>query len=464
MFKSMKIRILFSLFLTLIAVPLLFAQSATVTWTTTYQTIDGFGGSCAFNVCNSMTAGQAQLMFDPANGIGLSLFRVWVPDDGSCSTNCSFTDTVPTNFAKSYGLTMWGTPWSPPASMKSNSSTICNTGNTGPDGPNTSSLNVGSYAAFATYLHNFSTQFNASFGTPLYAISIQNEPLYCPDFYAGAIWTGAQIDSFIKNNLGPAMSGSGVKIMMPEPPWWNNFTNASSSIADTCMTDGACSTFVDIVAGHDYTAQNAQYAAPNIVPYPHLGSAHLWETETATFGAFDPSITDALSWAQNIHTYLTVADVNAWHWWWLMSSGTTNEPLIGSGGVVAKRTYAIGNWSKFVRPGWVRIGSTASPQSGVYVSAFKNPATSDFAIVAINHNSTPVNVDFSLSGFPSVTSVTPALTSSSVNLVDQAAATVSGGAFSYSLPVTSIVTFRGTASSSSSKNPAPPTNLNVIIH
>jgi glucuronoarabinoxylan endo-1,4-beta-xylanase len=112
----------------------------------------------------------------------------------------------------------------------------------------------------------------------------------------------------------------------------------------------------------------------------------------------------------------------------------------------------------------VRIDAAANPQSGVYISAFKDPVSAAFAIVAVNQNSTGVGMDFSLSGFPSVTSVTPTLTSATVDLADQTNTNVTGGAFSYSLPGMSVVTFHGVASSSSSQAPSPPTNLVVTVH
>jgi hypothetical protein len=94
-----------------------------------------------------------------------------------------------------------------------NGTVICNTSS------QDSYLLPGSYAAFATYLKNFATQFQSTFGALLYALSPQNEPNLCssdPTYGFGASYTGAQLDTFIKNNLGPTLAGTGVKIMMPE--------------------------------------------------------------------------------------------------------------------------------------------------------------------------------------------------------------------------------------------------------
>jgi glucuronoarabinoxylan endo-1,4-beta-xylanase len=449
-----KIKIIYSFFLMLFALPSLFAQSVTVTWTNTHQTIDGFGAACDdIGACEGMSPTQAANVFSPSTGIGLSIFRDAIPFDGSCSTNCEFRSPNTEAYAVSFGATIMATPWSPPASMKSNGSIVCNTGS------GKGVLLSGSYTAYAAYLKAYATQFQSTYGKSIYSISVQNEPDFCstdPNYGWGASWTGAQIDTFVKNNLGPTFSGSGIKIMMPEVANWSNL----ATVADPVMTDSTAAAFAGVVAGHAYGGGTAAYAT--------RGSARLWETEVyiPKSGAFDGSMANALIVAQNIHAFLATANANAYLYWRIYNSGgaNNNESLIQADGTVAQRFYVLGNWSKFVRPGWVRIDATANPQSGVYVSAFKDPTAGGFALVAINQNSSPVTVDFSLSGFPSVTSVTPALTSASVNLVDQENANVSDGAFSYSLPANSVITFHSATSSVSSKLPATPTNLALTVH
>ena len=69
--------------------------------------------------------------------------------------------------AQDRGVRIWGTPWSPPASMKSN-------GNTNNGG----SLLAGDYQAYANYLSSYVLGLKNSYGINLYAVSIQNEPDY----------------------------------------------------------------------------------------------------------------------------------------------------------------------------------------------------------------------------------------------------------------------------------------------
>src|SRR5712692_7064279 len=154
------------------------AQTVTVNWTEVYQQIDGFGAGDAFcpssagyNACN-LTNAQADLFFSPTSGVGLSILRSQVPNDGSCATTCNMNDLGTMTKAVARGARVVAAPWSPPASMKSNGSLLCG-GSFG-----TGTLLAGSYGAYATYLKNYVQQL-VSNGITLYALSIQNEPDSC---------------------------------------------------------------------------------------------------------------------------------------------------------------------------------------------------------------------------------------------------------------------------------------------
>ena len=108
------------------------------------------------------------------------------------------------------------------------------------------------------------------------------------------------------------------------------------------------------------------------------------------------------------------AGFSAWNYWNAVcncDAGVIGDVTMGLG-QVPKRYFAIGNWSRFVRPGWVRIGVTGS-QSGFYgVAAFKDPATGKFAIIAINNSGGDIpNVTFGIQNATISASVTPYVTS-----------------------------------------------------
>jgi glucuronoarabinoxylan endo-1,4-beta-xylanase len=443
--------------------------TATVNWIDVHQTIDGFGvfgGN--FGSSGGFTTEQADFLFTTSAGIGLSLMRTEVTTGGGVAGNCSSIslscagpNVSSITAAATRGARVWAASWSPPASMKTNGSTICNTGS------GSSSLSAGSYGAYATWLSNFIASVNTHAGVSLYAISPQNEPDACPTNYDGAAWSGTSFHDFIKTNLFPTLAANGqgnVKIMLPEPGNWSAFAGFS----DSCMNDSGCAADVGILAWHDY------YNHPTITN-PYSGNQRFWETEasagpgygpTLNGGNFDPSIADGLLWAAIIHSRLVTSNANAWHWWRGVETFTDNEGLLNTNssvnpsGVIPKHTYVLGNWSKFVRPGWVRIGATANPVGEVSVSAYKDPNSGNFVIVAINQNGTAVPLNFVLNGFTAA-SVTPWVTSASLDLAQQPSISAGGGAFSSTLLASSVTTF---VSKLSSTPVAPPTNLSVTVH
>jgi glucuronoarabinoxylan endo-1,4-beta-xylanase len=440
--------LLFSCF-TLIFTPSILAQSVTVTWTTTYQTMDGFGGQTWISA-NNMTDAQADMLFSPTNGIGLAYIRTSNTVDGSIPDLVTLQKAVARGTRVLLGLQ------SPPPSMKD--SGVWTSGH----------LLTSQYGAYAAYVVNYIKNFQ-SHGIPVTVVSVQNEPDTRTNSLGGCTWTPSQMQTFVRDNLGPAIASNNIttQILLGESANWFD-----SDFVSPCLNDAACAPYVSIVAGHGYGNGNVDgtgvsYCCHTATAYS-LGLSkglHIWMSEVnggftqapawqdTNMWVWDPSIADAMVWAHSIHDYFTVANANAWFYWELASysSANYNDGYVNHKFKPTKRYYAVGNWSKYVRPGWVRIDATVSPAPRIYITAFKETSSGSFAIVAINQNSSPVKIDFSLSGFPSVTSVTPTVTSKRVNLVDQVNAAVSGGAFSYSLPGKSVVTFHGTASSGSSE-------------
>jgi hypothetical protein len=161
--------------------------------------------------------------------------------------------------------------------------------------------------------------------------------------------------------------------------------------------------------------------------------------------------------ARWIHDAIVIGKVSAWHYWWLIGLNSDNEGLVGynRNSWLTKRFYAVGNFSKFVRPGFMVVGVNGSPD-GVSVSAYKNPATGAFVIVAINENKSdksdsPVKV--MLNGL-STDSVTPWVTSNSLSLAQQSSIAVVGDRFTATLPASSVTSFVGSATPVVSRVPA----------
>jgi glucuronoarabinoxylan endo-1,4-beta-xylanase len=362
------------------------ATQVVVNFGSPMQVMDGFGASESW--VPTITDAQADLFFSTTNGIGLSMLRLGISPSGGLFSGS--WGTAQKALARNSSLYVWGTPWSPPAADKTTNNTT------------TGSILPTAYGSWASVLAAFVTSARAN-GVPLAAISAQNEPDYNTNgLYEMCLYNGTQMTALVKA-LGPALApfNPPVRLIMPEPAVWNDLW-AGQDYVGAVMADSTAAGYVGILATHQYGG-----TTPNALP----AGKHLWETEMSDFNPFDPGIGQALGVANWIHTAVVNANVSAWHYWWLVCQGTDNEGLIGknSDGTLTKRVFAMGNFSRFVRPGWTRLGTTGTVNQ-LLVSAYANLSTDDFAIVAVNTAGGSQTVTFGVTG-PAVTSVTPYVTS-----------------------------------------------------
>lgn len=117
----------------------------------------------------------------------------------------------------------------------------------------------------------------------------------------------------------------------------------------------------------------------------------------------DLGIDPALYIAKVIHSDLTVADASAWHWWLAISPYDYKDGLIytdknkeDGNFYESKMLWALGNYSRFIRPGFVRLGvNTSAPEtSGLLVSAYQNPANSQLVVVVVNESAEGHEINF----------------------------------------------------------------------
>jgi len=385
----------------------------------TYQRIDGFGASSAWTA-NNISDTLADLFFSPTTGIGLSLLRVQIKPTG-------ITNELQTaKKAVARGAKVWAAPWSPPAEWKDNGSTI------------RGSLLDEHRADWANRLATFATTMAAE-GVPLLALSAQNEPNYT-DNWDTCFYTPDQFATFVRDFLGPALAAQGqaVPIMAPETQGWDRF----AGYADPLLADPGTVALMGPLATHYYNGKPFDYE-----PARAAGKV-IWQTEISddkgSNKPFDDTIDSGLSVAAMIHDNLVLGNVSAWHYWWLVpGSGTGNGGLIQAGGTtLLPRAWVLGNWSRFVRPGFVRVAIPPTPQRYVYVTAFAELATGRFVIVAINQGYGDLAQDFTIAGGVA-TEVTPWVTSASQQLAAQATVPITDGAFTATLPARSVTTFVG---------------------
>ena len=109
---------------------------------------------------------------------------------------------------------------------------------------------------------------------------------------------------------------------------------------------------------------------------------------------------------------------------------------------IPKRVYAIGNFSRFMRPGSVVL-TTSSTNSNIQATAV-NPTSGSVALVLTNQSKSSVTVIVNLSNLANPpSSVTPYRTSSTENQAPLSTIPVNGGSLTITLPASSIVTLIG---------------------
>lgn len=330
---------------------------------TTYQTITGFGGANRMWGTQSLKPSEATKAFGlNENELGLSIFRVRIASNKSEWGN--IVEAV--KEANKYGVKVLACPWSPPAALKSNNSDV------------RGYLLPENYKAFKDYINEF-IAYMAQNGAKIDVVSIQNEPDWKPT-YESCDWTADDMINFL-NAPGQIV---GAKVAAPESLNFNqNMTNA-------LLSNPEASQKFDIVAGHIYGGGLARF------PLAEDKKKEIWMTEylmnlnTGNTGAAEwKTYSEAVKWLESIKMLTSVHDAmsnnwNAYIWWYLQRYYS----FIGDGeqntvnGEVLKRGYAFSHFSKYIRPGFVRIGVEVPVNNYLKITAYQKD--SQVVVVIIN--------------------------------------------------------------------------------
>ncbi|MGC9452416.1 MAG: glycoside hydrolase family 30 beta sandwich domain-containing protein [Oceanipulchritudo sp.] len=400
-----------------------------------YQVIDGFGASAAFTAQN-ISDELADAFFDPETGLGLSLCRIRINfRDRNWEGEWSSWELRTARKAVQRGARVWAVPWSAPGEFKE--------GYADPERDFVGgSVRPDAYAEYAEAFADF-IEYAATEGVPLYGISTQNEPDYREHAYESCDWSAAALLEFVTAHLQPTLQErdlSHVQVIGPETMNWNR------SSYDGFREPGN----VDILAFHNYDWVYDFFGpgTRNRWPQPVDTDKRVWQSEISDIfsgRSFTDTIEDALDWAEYLHYCLTVTNLNAWHWWWLLPSvqSDLNQSLvIGSqdddSHSFLKRAYAIGQFSKFIRPGYRRIHLEDALAPGLQASAYHGP---DGAIVLVVINPTPASFRQGFSGLPSDALVEVWETSAAKSLEHTATTRTGLNGFHATVPAQSILTF-----------------------
>jgi O-glycosyl hydrolase len=289
---------------------------------------------------------------------------------------------------------------------------------------------------------------------PLQAVDFVNEPDYGPA-YPSMLMTPAQAANFVPY-LGRALAGQGLSTTVAccDAEGWADSAGFEGAQAYTQAVLGSpeAARYVGLITGHGYTS------APT---FPLTSKRPVWVTEWSTFEKWDPAWDDStdasgLAWANSIYTALTQADVSAFLYWW----GTTtyaengdNEGLImlgtptgtTSGSYQASgRLWAFAAFSRFVRPGAVRVNTTSSGPGLDAVAFHEHSGT---VLVVINNNTLTERTTVHLAGGPLSGTARPYLTDGNATGTAQTPISVTGGTFSTTVPARAVVSYVITAGS-----------------
>ncbi|KAF8311270.1 glycoside hydrolase [Clavulina sp. PMI_390] len=435
------------------------AVTVNVTVGTTYQTIDGFGFSQAFGRANDVKNSPAaeakmtlDLLFSTTTGAGFTILRnrigsggsgdsIEPTSPGSPSATPSYTwdgnDSGQVWFstqALSYGVkTFYADAWSAPGFMKTNGVETNGGYLCGVTGETCSS---GDWRqAYANFLVQY-VKYYATAGITITHLGFLNEPELVTS-YSSMLSSGTQAASFI-TVLAPTVKSAGLNLAITccDAEGWNDQVTFTSQLIAAGVESS-----LGVITSHSYTSNPST---------PISTKLKVWQTENADLSdAFTPNnwyssgaAGEGLTWATKIYNAIVTANCSAYLYWEGAEIGTTDSTLISIDSstyvpTASKRLWAFAQWSRYVRPGAVRVATSAST-GGLYFSAFKNTDTS-LSVQVINSGTTAQSVTIAPCGYTATSAV--AYVSAQGTDLGSLSITFSGGQATGSAPAHSMVTF-----------------------
>lgn len=403
------------------------AGSATLTVnpSTEYQEWTGMGGTfneAGWDALGVLDAGEKahaiELLFDAQDGARFAWGRIPIGASDYALERYTLNDTANdaemTNFsiardqmylipyikaalALKPDLKLWGSPWSPPAWMKSNND--LDGIKQGESAEATIKNDPTVLKALALYLAMFVEQYEAE-GLDIVAVHPQNEPGYATR-YPSCLWSGAVMADFIKTHLGPTFEDRNVGAEI----WMGTLSNGDAGkdldLAATVMGDAGAKAYIKGM-GMQWNTMGSVGQFANSYKVPIMQTEHKcgnYHWNPAGFPAFDPEkppndhayaeeswgyIRDwAKAGANSYSAWNMVLDINGknsdyqrpWPQNALLTVDRGAKKLN-----ITPAYYVFRHVSQFVEPGAKRVATTGSADA----LAFKNP---DGGLVTIVYNS-----------------------------------------------------------------------------
>lgn len=378
-----------------------------------YQTIEGFGG--AFTEAASSTLDLLgkenrekilRAYFDVKNGIGYSFCRTHInscdfslgnyayTEDGD-QTLASFTmqrdqkSLIPMILdAKKYGdFRLFASPWSPPAYMKSNR-----------DMNHGGRLLPEYYDLWSSYIVKYIETMHDA-GISIWAVTVQNEAK-ATQTWDSCVYTAEEERDFVRDFLGPKLARLGVKIF-----FWDHNKERVYDRAKVMLSDQEAAQYIEGIAVHWYSGGH----------FEQLQIFHeLYPDKKIIFseGCFGVQDIEKDAWFEGEgYAYEIINDMKNhctafcdWNMLLNLQGGPNHVENFCDAPVMADTEndqvffrpsyYYLGHFSKFIRPGAVRIGSS-SAFAHLSSCAFKNP-DGTLVLVVLNPTLERVNIKIRL--------------------------------------------------------------------
>lgn len=266
-----------------------------------------------------------------------------------------------------------------------------------------SNLRQNKEAEFARYLVDITEHLRAEEGVPIGWISPVNEPQW--DWQPGKGQEGChyevdEIAALVKAlQTEIASRGLEIGVIVPEAGEWKS----AAAYMDGLLGNPEIAPGLPIFAVHSYWSQADQKAPAAAYLQQNYPGVRLWMTEwTEMQSGRDMGMDSALVLAQTIHEDLTLGGVTSWQYWIAVSKYNWRDGLlyvdeIRQAPEETKRLWAMGNFSRFVRPGAVRIAAESDTNS-LLVSAYQPPEQNHLVFLVVNASETETAAQLEISG------------------------------------------------------------------
>jgi len=287
-------------------------------------------------------------------------------------------------------IKLFGSPWSPPAWMKSNNQM---------DGSNLPCFKEGPeyMDAWALYLSKFFTHHEEEAGIKFWGLTVQNEPEYDAPWEA-CTYTPEQERDFIINHLGPrlAQDHPDLAIMI-----YDHNKDDIVTWADAILSDPTANKYVSGVAFHWYSG----------FEFDNLETTHEMFPDKFLLASEATHMNGVLlgNWTRGeVYGLDILGDINSWASGWVdwnlildMEGGPNHLKNYCDAPIVVDveeqivyiqpMFYYLGHLSRFVEPGSKRIGLSVSESDSVVAAAFITPSN-EIVLVAMNQGDEDVGI------------------------------------------------------------------------